>query len=205
VGGPQLSEDELLDALSKQSRSAPIILQPRLRNHPTIAPLSSTALCTARIMTCRGYDSMPEVMGSLFRAPVESRSVDNYSQGGLASGVDTDGVLGPAVCKQLPNGMRRVDVHPVTGARITGMQLPFWHEAKELVVAAHLLYPQFPSIGWDVAITAEGPIMIEANAGWGVRLAQHSTGQPFGRTRLMASYETWLEQAKVRQHSSAHR
>ena len=29
---------------------------------------------------------------------------------------------------------------------------------------------------------------IEANAGWGVRMVQHATGQPFGRTRLTASY-----------------
>jgi hypothetical protein len=197
--GPPMSEDEVRDALSQLSRNAPIILQPRLRNHPAIAPLSLGALCTARIMTCRGYDSTPEVMGSLFRAPVENRSVDNYSQGGLASGIDPAGVLGPAVSKKLPDGMRRVDRHPVTGARIAGLQLPFWHEAKQMAMAAHTLYPQFPSIGWDVAITAEGPVMIEANAGWGIRLAQHATGQPYGRTRLMASYLTWVEQAKARQ------
>ncbi len=82
------------------------------------------------------------------------------------------------------------------------MQLPFWNEAKQMAVAAHALYPQFPSIGWDVAITPEGPVMIEANAGWGVRMVQHATGQPFGRTRLTASYQTWAEQANARQQSA---
>jgi hypothetical protein len=200
--GPPVSEGELLDVLSQRSRHTPIILQPRLRNHPDIAPLSSGALCTARVVTCREYDTPPEVIRSAFRMPLESRSVDNYSQGGLASGVDSDGVLGPAVSKNLPGGMRRVAAHPVTGARIAGMRLPFWREAKELVAAVHALYPQFPTVGWDVAITAAGPVMIEANAGWGVRMVQHATGQPFGRTPLTASYLTWVAQAKAHRSSS---
>jgi hypothetical protein len=200
--GPAVSEGDLLAVLSQRSRTTPIILQPRLRNHPSIAALSSGALCTARVVTCRGYDTAPEVIRSVFRMPLDSRSVDNYSQGGLASGVDSDGVLGTAVPKNLPGGMRRVASHPVTGTRIAGMRLPFWREATQMVVAVHALYPQFPSIGWDVAITADGPVMIEANAGWGVRMVQHATGQPFGRTRLATSYETWAEQAKARQPSA---
>jgi len=197
-----LSEGDLFRSLRESSRTAPLILQPRIRNHPAVEPLSSGALCTARIITCRRYDHAPEIVESIFRMPVAHAFVDNYTQGGLACRVDADGVLGPAVSKKLPAAMRRIEHHPISGVRIVGMRLPFWSEAKQMVLAAHKLYPEVPSVGWDVAIATEGVILIEANSGWGVRLTQHAAGRPLGRTPLTACYLSWIAQVADRDHEN---
>ena len=54
--------------------------------------------------------------------------------------------------------------HPVTGTEIMGFQIPLFDQALELCrtasrrVEAHLKY-----IGWDVAITPDGPVLVEGN------------------------------------------
>ena len=67
-----------------------------------------------------------------------------------------------------PGAVSLVD-HPTLpgwGTRIEGIELPMWDEALEL---AHAAMPHFlpnRSIGWDVAITDRGPVIVEANREW---------------------------------------
>ena len=56
--------------------------------------------------------------------------------------------------------------HPVTGVKIEGFQVPYWPEVMNMVKEAALLHPQNRSIGWDVAITNEGPELLEGNHNW---------------------------------------
>ena len=53
--------------------------------------------------------------------------------------------------------------HPDTGTKIKGKKLPFIPEAREMVKKAALLVPQVRYVGWDVAITQDGPVLIEGN------------------------------------------
>ena len=46
-------------------------------------------------------------------------------------------------------------------------RIPWWTEAVELVCGAALRFPALRTLGWDVAITPDGPRVIEANAHWG--------------------------------------
>ena len=162
--GPLMKDAELVVYLGKCSEGKALILQPRILNHPALTTLSSGALCTVRMMTCRTFSGGPGLLASVLRMPVEHPSVDNYAQGGLASPVDANGILGPAVTKRLPEATVRVEQHPWTGHRIVGTQLPFWDDAVKLALAAHAAFPQYPSIGWGVAIAPNGPTLIEANA-----------------------------------------
>lgn len=55
------------------------------------------------------------------------------------------------------------EVHPDTKTKIKGMELPFIKEAEELVKKAAFMVPEVRYVGWDVAITPDGPIIIEGN------------------------------------------
>ena len=89
-----------------------------------------------------------------------------------------------------PNG-RRVERHPDTGSRCTGITLPFWHESIELVRRAHAVaFPRFLFLGWDIALTRDGPILLETNSGWGAIFHQMLDG-PLGHTafsRVVSQY-----------------
>ena len=71
-----MSEGELLAHLSALSQATPIVLQPKVRDHPITAQLSFGALCTVRVVTCRPPGGPPGVIASLFRMPVEHAFVD---------------------------------------------------------------------------------------------------------------------------------
>lgn len=84
---------------------------------------------------------------------------DNFAVGGLASPVDlATGRLGPARCKRI--GFEALLTHPDTSAPITGVILPYWHEAVDLALLAHQEFAEMPAVGWDVAITDSDPILV---------------------------------------------
>ena len=76
--------------------------------------------------------------------------------------------------------------HPISGKILLGFQIPFWYESLELAKKAALLYPQNRSVGWDIAIKNNGPILIEGNHNWGARLWQMPVKQ--GLKHLLEPY-----------------
>lgn len=91
--------------------------------------------------------------------------LDNFSQGGIAAGVDLDsGRLGSGVQYRPPEIPDRFETHPDTGETISGVSIPGWDRIKTelLRIADRLSY--IPYIGWDLVVTDEGEFsIIEAN------------------------------------------
>ena len=92
--------------------------------------------------------------------------VDNLGAGNLAAPIDiiNGNVCGPGVYSDIREKER--DFHPVTGKKITGFKLPYWKEVMVLAKQAALHMPGNKSVGWDIAITEEGPDLIEGNHNW---------------------------------------
>ena len=112
---------------------------------------------------------------------------DNLNRGGIAATVDlASGELGQAQSFIVSEVMRgfAYDRHPGTGGQIAGIRLPRWDDVIELGLRAHTHFGGFHSIGWDIAITDEGPVLIEGNHDWGVRFSQYQGPTPLGWTRL---------------------
>ncbi len=55
-------------------------------------------------------------------------------------------------------------VHPKTGSKIVGFHIPFWNEAKQMVLEAAKVVEQVGYVGWDVCIGPDGPELIEGNS-----------------------------------------
>ena len=93
-----------------------------------------------------------------------SAPTDNWSQGGYTAPVDVEsGELRPLIALDEPP-RSRLDCHPETGERVAGRSVPHWDALRTLVREAALVHRPAPFIGWDVAVTPSGPILLEANA-----------------------------------------
>ena len=127
--------------------------------------LSPSGLNTIRIITQLDQEDEVEILGARLRITINS-SVDNLAAGNIAAPIDehTGIVKGPGVYSDITKEDEYN--HPITGIKIVGFQVPFWKESLQMVKDAALLHPQNRSIGWDVAITDEGPELIEANHDW---------------------------------------
>lgn len=63
-------------------------------------------------------------------------------------------------------------LHPTTGLTIPGFQVPQWEQVRRTVEEAVTLVPNAIIVGWDVAVTAQGPVLIEGNAYPSVQIMQ---------------------------------
>lgn len=132
--------------------------------HPALMELSSSGLNTVRIIT-QLHNGHVHFLGVRLRISVNS-SVDNMAAGNLAAPVDleTGVVSGSGVYSDITRSDETF--HPVSGKAIKGFKIPYWHEVLDLARQAALHTPENKSVGWDIAITPDGPELIEGNHNW---------------------------------------
>ena len=171
-GEQELGDRELVDRL--RSKGEKLVVQRRIRPHPTLEPLTSGALPTVRALTILDEDGWPEIVAAVFRMSTgKNRTVDNIHAGGLACAVALrEGVLGLASNLGSDARLGWHSHHSTTGAPIQGKRLSFWSEVKALAERAHEVVEGRLVLGWDIAITEHGPIIIEGNRGPDMDLMQ---------------------------------
>jgi hypothetical protein len=148
------------------------VIQERMRNHPSLDALSGTeSLQTLRLVTYIGRDGATTVRLVLLHVIASSVPVDNFRGGQtgnlLALVRAEDGVVGTLVGSV--NGrpfLSPVATHPRTNVPVAGFRLPLFDEAKALAIRAAAFFLPARTIGWDMAVTPSGPVLIEGNAYW---------------------------------------
>lgn len=133
--------------------------------HDDLMALSPSGLNTIRIFTQLDANDKVVILGCRLRITINSQ-VDNLASGNIAAPIDvkTGIVIGMGVFSDI----RKNDCseHPVTKVQIVGFQVPFWEDTLEMIHKSALLDTRNRSIGWDVAITNNGPELIEGNHNW---------------------------------------
>lgn len=87
--------------------------------------------------------------------------VDNFSSYGMYAFLNDKGtVITPAIDKN----DNIYGIHPISKKQILNFQVPQFEQAKELILKAAKDLPQIQYIGWDVAISNNGPCIIEGNS-----------------------------------------
>ena len=136
--------------------------------HDALMKLSPSALNTIRIVT-QYVEGHVIILLAFLRISVNS-SVDNLSVGhygvnfGASINIETGVICRPGVYLDIT----KPDVyhHPVTNTPIVGFEIPYWQECKQMVIKAARLVSGNRSVGWDVAVTNEGAVLIEGNHNW---------------------------------------
>ncbi|MCL1830032.1 MAG: hypothetical protein FWG21_01225 [Oscillospiraceae bacterium] len=109
--------------------------------------------------------------------------VDNISSGGMYCLVDEQGMIyTDAFCDEK---MQYYDRHPNTGTKFSGFLIPYYPEAVLLVTEAALRITNLRYVGWDVAITENGPALIEGNVIPGYDMPQNHMQTGSNRKGIM--------------------
>lgn len=155
---------------------AGFIFQTAIDQHPEMRRITGDAVGTLRVVTIR-KESGVEVLYSLWKIPSPEAMSDNFWQAGsMVAEVDV-GTGKVSKCKK-GSGLDAewIDTHPVNGGVFSGHQIPHWEGTKEIAIEAHKLFPEFGVFGWDIAVTQDGPLIVECNANPFHSLYQLSTG-----------------------------
>lgn len=129
--------------------------------HPEMNKLCSSSVNTVRVCTVVSDNGNPHVVYALVRIGSGDKAVDNISSGGMYTLLSKDGrITHPAFCDKTVTYYTQ---HPATGFDMIGFQIPYFEEAIALCKQAALQEPTMRYIGWDIAITEDGPVMVEGN------------------------------------------
>ena len=90
---------------------------------------------------------------------------DNFWQSGSMLGA-VDAETGQVSHAITGAGMDRtiLEQHPVSGKSFAGFQVPAWDDVKKIACQGHSMFPEYGVFGWDIAVTDDGPLIIECNA-----------------------------------------
>lgn len=135
------------------------LVEEALAQAPELDSLYPDSVNTVRLITYLAPEGTLHVIASVLRIG-NGGVIDNFAGGGMFTMLDERGVaLYPGVDKHSTVYRN----HPVTGTLIEGFAVPQYAEVLALVDRAARRLPQIPYVGWDIAITPDGPVIIEAN------------------------------------------
>ena len=132
---------------------------------PSIRSLAADVKISV-ITVKRAYEDL-EAEGMIYSVQGKGFFVDNISKGGLVVSLDVN------TGQFSEYGLRKFDAtkyyeHPDTHIAFKGLVLDNWNEIKALVEKACQLLPYYKSVGYDIACTTDGPVIVEINTGTGV-------------------------------------
>ena len=143
------------------------IIQAGIEQHPEVSKLHPHSVNTLRMATENIHGNV-RILCCTLRMGKDGNQVDNGSQGGILTKVDLkSGKVGQyAVTEDLQSGY--LERHPDTGIEFKGYTVPFWTEAKDFAIESARKLPNLAYVAWDIALTEDGPLAIEANQNFGL-------------------------------------
>ena len=184
--GIRMAESAGIDAASfcREHRGEPLLLEELIRQHPEMRALNPDSVNTIRVTTAH-YKGRTALIGGALRCGGAGAIVDNFSSGGVAYPLDME--TGVVTAPGRDHDGLAYDHHPTTGATVPGFHVPFWDEIVQSVRTAAEMVPRVGYIGWDIAVTDNGPEFVEGNVDVpGPTLIQLDKPDAYGRlTRFL--------------------
>ncbi len=167
--------DELFE---KIIGSRTYLLQTFIRNHPLIQAFSPY-VATVRLVNLVKPDSVVTPFAVL-KIPSSSSIADNYwRKDNLIADVDFEsGVIRRAIRGKGIN-MEEIVKHPETGGSLVGLVLPDWQEVRQINKFCAQLFAPLRYQSLDIALSSEGPVVVEVNTGGSFELPQFASGKGF--------------------------
>jgi hypothetical protein len=172
--GQRYSATDLFDVFATHTEFDRFIIQERVENHPDLIELTDTAaLHTVRIVT--GIDSNGEVL--IFFAAQKlvggSNLLDGFFCGAAGNylaelSLDQGRIVKVLIGTEDGFELGVLETHPKTGHSLVNFRVPYWQATRDMVIDAARKFAPIKTIGWDVAITPDGPVIIEGNTSWGI-------------------------------------
>ncbi len=135
------------------------LIEQEVVQHIEMNRLCQKSVNTIRVVTLL-KDGEVHVMYALVRMGSGESYVDNISSGGMYAPVQDGVITAPAFCDKTGE---YYEIHPATGTKLVGFEIPMFREGIELVRRAALVVPEVRYVGWDIAISTDGPVIIEGN------------------------------------------
>lgn len=171
----------------------PLLFESLVIQNRQFASFNASSVNTIRMMTALYPDNSVKLYAAFIKIGRNGSDVDNAGSGGnvdVAIDIPT-GKLYNAIEFNSWHNIVKITHHPDTNNPIEGELIQNWDKIVKDVCDYQARIPQLKVIGWDIAITDDGPIVIEMNNWW------DTTGQLFlnrgWKPEVMDCYNAWVK------------
>lgn len=156
------------------------VFEPLIRQHPDVERVTGSAVGGLRIVTLRTRDDV-EVLYTLHRLPAVGAMMDASSGANPFATALIDSETGRVIRAQAMDSMDMDSLESslVTGVRFDTVVLPFMKEAHALARDVHRLLVRPGVLGFDIALTPDGPLISEINSNPFHTSFQHAANRGF--------------------------
>lgn len=157
INNKQATVDELRASIGKGR----YILQQTVVQHEKLSQINPSCINSLRIYTVHDGEK-PLYFLSALRMGVDDSIVDNVSSNNMVTGINENSYL-QEIAHSGTNPPKWFRNHPNSNVEFGKFSIPYFKEACDLCCKSHLYFNDFFFIAWDIAITSDGPVMIEGN------------------------------------------
>lgn len=152
------SIDELFDYTLKKT---PYVLEELIKQDLGLGIFHEQSVNTVRVVTFQFKDNI-SILWAFLRTGQGESKVDNMGSSGYGALIDEDN--GKVVSNGFDWKGDEVKIHPDSKIKFKGFQIPKWKELLELVKDLSSTLPEMHCVGWDLALTSDGWVLVEGNA-----------------------------------------
>lgn len=184
---------ELMNLLQHE----PLVFESLIKQTAQVESFNASSVNTVRFMTTLYPSGEVKIIATFMKIGRNGRCVDNAGSGGnVDAAVDiASGRIYNTIQFNGYRNIKSITHHPDSGNLIEGVVIENWKKIKEDVKQFQRSMPFLKAIGWDIAITDNGPVVIEMNDYW------DRTGQLFlgygWKKEIQECYEEWKRLEEV--------
>lgn len=189
-GGSEIKLNEILTC------GKMVLFESLIKQTKQMSSINKSSVNTVRLMTALYPNQDVKIIAAFIKIGRAGSCVDNAGSGGnVDCAVDIEtGELYNALQFNSWNDVLPIEKHPDSGTQLNGLIIENWTDIKHTVMSWQSQIPYLKTIGWDVALTDNGPVIVEINNWW------DTTGQLFigkgWHNEVKACYDAWIEYYK---------
>jgi hypothetical protein len=163
-------DQNFLDTIGKDQD---YIVQYGIMQYQEISEIYPESVNTFRIIT-ENKNGAARVVCAMLRIGRGHKEVDNVSSGGICVNIDINtGKLGDYA---MSYDEEKIDQHPDTHVAFRNVTISKWDEILKFAKVSASKMPFLTYLGWDIALTPDGPVAIEINRTPAVNIMETLSG-----------------------------
>lgn len=163
--------------IRKKYANQDYFFEKQIVQEPILRQFNPDTVNTIRVLT---YNNI--IISATVRFGGKGEFVDNVSANGVAVSLDIEtGILGEYGMKMYST-VEHFYEHPNSHVKFKNVKVTQWPDVKRVVEKTLKYMPYYKSVGFDVATTENGPVILEINTGAGINLSQ--MGKEYGLARF---------------------
>ena len=187
-GNIMVNNGSTIVSLNDWQLNSPSVVQEYIVQHEELSQMSKS-INTIRIVTILKKNGEVEIVGALMRFGVGSSFIDNTSQGGVKAGINIESGLLNEIGHD--SNSKQYKVHPSSQIKFQGFSIPKWKDVVSLAIDVQTKIPQCKLLGQDIAITPEGPIIVELNEEYDNVGLEQACGPIFKNKNIWKVFESY--------------